>query len=145
MSPNHTYGSIELINGASFNTEKYNEDDMREEITELRKQVKNLNDDRYGLIKQLNQSEDVNAQLQSTNQACESRIQSLKLSLDNALSFRSSEPEEACLHDDKGQETAIRRINQLGMIRIIYIFCIFEFSKYHESKFFLTKAPCVFT
>lgn len=114
LSPNHTYGSIELINGLSFNTEKYNEDDLHEEITELRKQVKNLNDDRYQLINQLNQSEDVNAQLQSTNQTCESRIQSLKLSLDNALSFRSSEPEEACLHDDKGQETAIRRINQLA-------------------------------
>ena len=50
-------------------------------------------------------------------------IQSLKLSLDNALSFRSSEPEEACLHDDKGQETAIRRINQLGLLhsRVIVV------------------------
>ena len=109
---------------------------MHEEITELRKQVKNLNDDRYQLINQLNQSEDVNSQLQSTNQACESRIQSLKLSLDNALSFRSSEPEEACLHDDKGQETAIRRINQLGMIHNVFILTNFFFTQYLlPSKF----------
>ena len=50
LSGNHTYGSIELVNGASFSAEKLNLIDLQEEIAEYRKQIKLMNDEKTHMV-----------------------------------------------------------------------------------------------
>ena len=51
LNGNHTYGSIELVNGASFSAEKLNIIDLQDEIAEYRKQVKLMNDEKTQMVR----------------------------------------------------------------------------------------------
>ena len=53
LSGNHTYGSIELVNGASFSAEKLNLIDLQEEIAEYRKQIKLMNDEKTQMVRKV--------------------------------------------------------------------------------------------
>ena len=81
-----TFGSIEAVNRTTASTINLNE--LQEELEELRKQVTLLHSENMTLTKQLNTAEDNNTLISTQNEQMESRLNSLKVSLDNALKFQ---------------------------------------------------------
>ena len=81
-----TFGSIEAVNRTTASTVNLNE--LQEELEELRKQVTLLHSENMTLTKQLNTAEDNNALISTQNEQMETRLNSLKVSLDNALKFQ---------------------------------------------------------
>jgi len=113
FDPNATFGSIEGINGASFSAEKASIVELQEEIEELKKQTKNMFDDKTKIANQLNMSEDGNVLLTSQNQDLQNRLKSLKTSLDNALKFQQEMDELKTIAKNKEEELNLVEQNHL--------------------------------
>jgi len=113
FDPNATFGSIEGINGASLSAEKASIIELQEEIQELKKQTKNMFDDKTKIANQLNLSEDSNVILTSQNLDLQNRLKSLKTSLDNALNFQQEMDELKTIAKNKEEELNLVEQNHL--------------------------------
>ena len=113
FDPNATFGSIEGINGASFSAKKASIVELQEEIEAYKMQMKNMMDERTKLANQLNLSEDSNVLLTTQNHELQNRVQSLKVSLDNALKYHQEVDELKTIAKNKEDDQKTMEQNRI--------------------------------